>query len=96
MWWKAFYFSKKQLNPDEELLNTYRFKSEKTLPPNNDIIGFENNIYELIHNLRYCKVTNNFQKHLVNDIALLKSSKNIIVPVDKTTNLYESIDGTKL
>ena len=36
LWWKAFYFNKKQLNSDEELLNTYRFKNEKTLPSNND------------------------------------------------------------
>ena len=36
----------------------------------------------------YRKVTNNFQKHLVKDIASLNSSQNIIVPADKTTILY--------
>ena len=72
----------------KSFLNTYGFKSEKTPLPNNDLIGFENNLYELICNLRYRKVTNNFQTHLVKDIALLKSSQNTIVPADKTTNLY--------
>ena len=81
-------YDKKQLNQDEESLNTYRFRSEKTPPPNNDLIWFENELYKLICNLRYRKVTNNFQKYLVKDIALLNSSQNIIIPADKTTNLY--------
>ena len=43
-----------------------------------------------------CKVTNYFQKHLVNDIASLKSSQNMIIPADKTTNLYDvEIDNYK-
>ena len=67
--WKAFYFDKKQLNQDEEPLNTYGFRSEKTPPTNNDLIRFENDLYELIRNLRYRKVTNNFQKNLLKDIA---------------------------
>ena len=78
--WKAFYFDKKQLNQDEEPLNTHGFRSEKTPPTNNDLIPFENDIYELIHNLRYRKVTNKFQKNLLKDIASLNSSQNIIVP----------------
>ena len=95
--WKVFYFDKKQLNQDENPLNTYRFRSEKTLPTNNDLIRFENNLYELICNLRYYKVTNNFQKNLLKDIASLNSSQNIIVPADKTTNLYGvEIDNKKL
>ena len=86
--WKAFYFDKKQLNQDEKPLNTYGFRSEKTPPTNNDLIRYENDLYELIRNLRYRKVTNNFQKNLLKDIASLNSSQNIIVPADKTTNLY--------
>ena len=88
MRWKAFYFDKKQLNQDEEPLNTYGFRSEKTPPTNNDLIRFENDLYKLIRNLRYCKVCNNFQKNLLKNIASLNSSQNIIVPADKTTNLY--------
>ena len=73
-----------------------KVKSEKIPLSSNDIIGFKNDRYELIHNLKYRKVTKNFQKHLVNDITSLKSSQNIIVPVDRTTNLYNiEIDNYK-
>ena len=85
--WKAFYFDKKQLNQDESPLNAYGFRSEKTPPTNNDLIRFENDLYELIRNLRYRKVTNNFQTNLLKDIASLNSLQNIIVPTNKTTNL---------
>ena len=59
--WKVFYFDKKQLNQDEEPLNTYGFRSEKTPPPNNNLIWFENDLYELICNLRYVKLQTTFK-----------------------------------
>ena len=43
----------------------------------------------MIRKIEYIKVKNDFQDHLKQDLETIKSSKNVLVFVDKSTNLYE-------
>ena len=46
-------------------------------------------MYKMIRKIEYIKVKNDFQDHLKQDLETIKSSKNVLVFVDKSTNLYE-------
>ena len=86
--WKAYFFDKKNTN-DHEKQETFGFKTEKSPPTNTALAGFENDLYDLISNIKFRKVESEFQKNLCNDIRKIKQSKKIIVSADKSTNLYK-------
>ena len=44
---------------------------------------------EMIENLRFRKVSNQFQDKLKGDITNIKNSTKLLIPADKTRNLYE-------
>ena len=43
----------------------------------------------MIEEMRFRNTTNRFQKRLKEDIRKIRKSKNIIIPADKTRNMYE-------
>ena len=55
-------------------------------PQNLALTSFENDIYQ---NIEFRKVHNDFQDKLKEDINEIRSSKNLFVFADKSTNLYE-------
>ena len=63
--------------------------SNKTPPQNENITPFENDIYELVRNIEFKNVKNEFQKKLNSDLKNIRNSKNLFVFADKTNNLYE-------
>ncbi len=86
--WKAYFFDKK---PDEdgEQDRNFGFKTQKSPPPNTALTGFENDIYNLISNIKFKKVESEFQQKLKRDVKKIKDSDKIIVSADKSTNLYK-------
>ena len=52
------------------------------------IIDFENVFLELVKNVTFRKVNNNFQDQVIKDIKSIRKSNNIFIFVDKTRNLY--------
>ena len=50
----------------------------------------KNDIYDLIRNVEFTNIKNEFLDHLNRDIESIRSSKNVLVFADKNTNLYES------
>ena len=90
--WKAFWYEKKQndeVNDDTTNTSTYGFKSPKTPPMNIHLKLFENDLCGLIQTLEFTPVRNNFQSQLRKDMKDVRTSKNILVFADKSTNLYE-------
>ena len=83
--WKAYFFGK----PKTKQTNTYGFKTLKNAPQCSDLTGFENDLNNLIANLKYSDKITPFQKRLSKDIKKINSSPNLFVKADKTNNIYE-------
>ena len=87
--WKAFFFDNPSENSGDRKQN-FRFKSEKCPSQNKEILHFENDMYEMISNLKFKDSRpSDFQCKMSKDIKDMKSSQHLYVPADKTTNLYK-------
>ena len=69
--------------------NNYGFKSEKFPPQRSDLAGFEFDLYQMARSIKFRQVYSTFQTQLAKDSNAIKSSKTLIIPADKTTNLYK-------
>ena len=97
--WKIFHFENASVEdkPDEDN-KTYGFRTTKTPPQNPALNQFEDDVYDLISNVEFRVVKSEFQNTLKKDISGIKDSNKVILPADKTTNLYQvsSQDYNKL
>ena len=89
MRWKWFHIN----NPsDKEQKKTYGFKSNKSIPPFPEMTQlkpFEDDLLELISNVKFKPVNDQFQNKLKADCKIIKDTKEIIASSDKTSNLYK-------
>ena len=86
--WKAYFFG----NPDQHNSNNstnFGFKSNITPPHNKKLNPFENGLYDMVRSIEFKSVRNNFQSTLSEELNKIKSSRNLLVFAEKTTNLYE-------
>ena len=96
MRWKAFFFEKelrKQENgsneDDEDTPNNFGFKTQKTPPKSVHLKQFEDEMYTLIQQIEFDNRRNDFQQKLKRDCIDIRSSGKLLVPADKSSNLYE-------
>ena len=54
-----------------------------------ELRDFENEMFNLVEQIKFRKLNDNFQNKLTNDLKIIRKTKNIIVPADKTTNYYK-------
>ena len=87
--WKVYHKDKDDKVPSCANYKTYGFKSSRKAPPNNELKLFEKDLYDMVRNIQFRPVKNDFQKKLKEDIRKIKNTENLIVQADKTTNLYE-------
>ena len=87
--WKWFFIT----NPtDSEKKQTFGFKSNNSVPQFNELEqlkGFEEDLLNLIENVKFKPIEDQFQRKMREDCKKIKDSKNVITPADKTANLYE-------
>ena len=77
-------------NKEHSVNNTnFGFKSNFTLPQDEPLSPFESDLYDMIWSINFKPVRNDFHKKLMEDINNIKSSENLFIFADKTTNLYE-------
>ena len=67
----------------------YGIKSSKCPPQVKDLIAFEEDMIDLVHQIRFRKVNSNFQRKLNKDLKTIKSSNKTLTPADKTSNMYK-------
>ena len=86
MRWKAYHF----LNPTESSTKeTYGFKSRNSPPQVDELKPFEDDILNLIQNIKFKDIKCKFQSKLRNDIkTTIKKPDSLLIPADKTTNYY--------
>ena len=84
--WKVYHFCKE--NRENNSNQCFGFKTVLTPPQNKDLIAFENDMYDMIRNVEFTNIRNEFLDHLNRDIESIQSSKKVLVFADKSTNLY--------
>ena len=67
----------------------YGFKTFKCPPQHPDLEKFENELLNLIQNISFKPVHDEFQKTLLDDIKKINSSTKAFIPADKSRNFYE-------
>ena len=54
---------------------------------------FEDGLWNLVGNIEFRSVQNDFQDKMKQDIKSIKQSAKLVVPADKSTNLYKMDKG---
>jgi len=92
MRWKAFFYEKstdKKDQQNDDSNNKFGLKSRKCPPQNEDLDKFEEDLLEMVKNIKFRETYDEFQNQLNKDINRINSSTKAFIPADKTTNLYE-------
>ena len=85
--WKVYWIDKEK--NDDIQKEKYGFKTEKCAPQHHELVKFENDIMNIIQNIEYRPEKTKFQKQLLQDVKNIKKSDKVLLPADKTSNLYE-------
>ena len=102
MRWKAFFFDKNEnqdKNDDEEedddkQSHKFGFKSRKCPPQIEDMEKFEEDLLDMVQNIKFRRVDGLFQNTLKEDIKKIRNSDKAFIFAYKTTNLYK-VDKTQ-
>ena len=86
--WRAFFFLKNEEEGGAHDDKKYGFNSRKCPPQIDELKHFEHDVAELIKNVRFRRICDDFQKTLRRDAARIGVSSDIFVRADKTKNLY--------
>ena len=84
--WKAHWFNQETTATE---YNTYGFGSENVPSADQHLTNFENDMYDMVHSLKFRTIRNPFLNKLSSDARTINNSKEVYVPADKTTNLYK-------
>ena len=84
MRWKVIYCSMKGRIKTER----YGLKSQKTPPLINELATFENDLIELVKNIKFRTVHNQLQRSLKSDIKLIQQPSTTLTPADKMSNMH--------
>ena len=66
----------------------YGFISSKPPPILQELKEFENDLAELIQNIKFKDIPNHFQIKLQKDLQKIKKDDHLYIPADKTNNYY--------
>ena len=61
----------------------------KCLPSVKEIVPFENDMIDMIKNVEFKSVNNEFQSNLRKDIRQIRRSNNLFISADKSRNVYK-------
>ena len=85
--WRTHFY----LNPQDTPVHkeNYGFKSIRAPPITNDLKPFEDGILNLVQNVEFSHISNNFQKNLKKEVKNIQNEPNLIISADKTSNHYK-------
>ena len=75
-------------NNKEEITKWYRLKSPYSPRQVKELIPFENDLVELIRNIKFRKIRNTFQEKIKEEIKLIKASNKTMTSTDKISNMH--------
>lgn len=85
MRWTVIHYENNFKNDQKE---TFGFKTSKTPEQQDPLVPFENDMYDMLCNIKFKNHQNKFQKQLAKDVKEIKSSNLVYVKADKSTNVY--------
>ena len=85
MRWKASVFLG-QLKSNGK--DNHGFKTAKCPSSVNELVPFINDMTDMIKNLKFKRVNNEFQSNLRNDTRQIRKINNLFVTADKSKNMY--------
>ena len=86
MRWKALTFLGKLKSSEKD---NYGFKTVKCPSSVKELVLFENDMMDMIKNLEFRRVNNEFQSNLRNAIRQIHRRKNLFISADKSRNMYK-------
>ena len=86
--WKAFFYEKSK-NASETIVDNFGFKSARRSPKNEHLNAIETDLYDMVHNIEFNRVSSDFQSNLPKDIKHINEDPLLFIPADKTNNLYK-------
>ena len=89
--WKALAFLGKLKSSDKD---NYCFKTVKCPSSVKELVPFENGMIDMIKNLEFKRVNNEFQSNLGNDIRKIRRSNNLFISANKSRNIYKVIKAS--
>ena len=69
--------------------DNYGFKTVKCTSSVKELVPLENDMMDMIKNLEFKRVSNQFQSNLRNDIKQIHRSNKLFVSADKSRNIYK-------
>ena len=85
MRWKASVFLGKLKSNDKD---NHGFKTAKCPSSVNELVPFINDMTDMIKNLKFKRVNNEFQSNLRNDTRQMRKINNLFITADKSRNMY--------
>ena len=82
------FFNAKDKKEDEKHIENYGLKSSKSPAQVKELFHFENNLFQMVKDIKFRKTRNEFQKKLKDDAHKIRNSKKTLTPADKTSNMY--------
>ena len=76
------------LRKDNQIKNTYGFKSSKCPPSVNELSHFESDLLMMIHNVEFEPVKNRFLSKL-KDVKTIKNTKELLINANKSSNIFK-------
>ena len=73
---------------DNTVQENYGFKTRKCLPCVEELADFENDMIYMVRNIEFRNANNSFQTKLSSDIKRMKTNNNLLIPADKSRNIY--------
>ena len=96
--WKTLFFLKrkeqdnKEYDSDDDVKRWkekfYGFNSTNVPPYIKELARFENDLWNLVESVKFSKKRSKFQKELSKEIVKIKKSEHLLIPADKTGNMY--------
>ena len=88
MRWKAISFSDEESSEEQPITQRYGLKSEGCPTQLKELAPFEEDLIQMVKNIKFRKVKNGFQGKLSKDIREIQRSPKTVTPADKTSNMY--------
>ena len=76
--WKVHFFDNPMMCSSDNYTN-YSLRSNVSLPQSPALTSFENNIYNMVRNIEFRNVSNDFQDKLKEDKNKIRSSKDLFL-----------------
>ena len=77
-------------NKEKAKRETFGFKSKHHPCQLRELDNFEKELFNVVASLKFRKLNDSFQEKMKSDISEIKSSPNVFIFADKTSNIYKA------